>query len=387
VSPQFDIVVIGGGIHGVGVAQAAAAAGYSVLLIERDAIAAHTSRRSSKLIHGGLRYLETAQFGLVRESLRERATLLRIAPHLVRLVPFYIPVYVSTRRRPWQIRAGLSLYALLGSLGVDNRFITVPRGQWSFLDGLRTEGLEAVFRYYDAQTDDALLAEAVWRSAQALGAERACPAEFLGAERADDGYSIRYLADGEEQTCSAGALVNATGAWANETLKHISPAPPPQAVELVQGTHIVLPSTVAQGIYYVEAPIDRRAVFVMPWQDKTLVGTTETAYHGDPAAVAPLEAEIDYLRATYRHYFGRRPDEVLESWAGLRVLPQGEGAHFHRRRETVLYCAPEHPRLVSVYGGKLTGYRATGQRVVASLAKFLPSRNPRANTAFQMLAD
>jgi len=324
VSPQFDIVVIGGGIHGVGVAQAAAAAGYSVLLIERDAIAAHTSRRSSKLIHGGLRYLETAQFGLVRESLRERATLLRIAPHLVRLVPFYIPVYVSTRRRPWQIRAGLSLYALLGSLGVDNRFITVPRGQWNFLDGLRTEGLEAVFRYYDAQTDDALLAEAVWRSAQALGAERACPAEFLGAERADDGYSIRYLADGEEQTCSAGALVNATGAWANETLKHISPAPPPQAVELVQGTHIVLPSTVAQGIYYVEAPTDRRAVFVMPWQDKTLVGTTETAYHGDPAP---------WRRSRRKLTICARPIAITSAGGQMRCWKAGpDCAYCHRER-------------------------------------------------------
>jgi glycerol-3-phosphate dehydrogenase len=387
VSRQFDMVVIGGGIHGVGAAQAAAAAGYSVLLIERDAIAAHTSRRSSKLIHGGLRYLESAQFGLVRESLRERATLLRIAPHLVRLVPFYIPVYASTRRQPWQIRAGLTLYALLGSLGVDNRFITVPRRQWEFLDGLRTEGLLTVFRYYDAQTDDAALTQAVQRSAQRLGAELACPAQFLGAERSSEGYTVRYVADGQEQTCGAGALVNAAGAWANEVLTHIVPAPTPQAVELVQGTHVVLPGSVAQGIYYVEAPTDRRAVFVMPWHDKTLVGTTETAYHGDPAAVAPLQTEIDYLRATYRHYFGRKPDEAMESWAGLRVLPRGEGSHFHRARETVLQCAPEHPRLVSIYGGKLTGYRATGARVVATLAKVLPSRNPRANTAFLMLAD
>lgn len=386
-SRQFDIAVVGGGIHGVGVAQAAAAAGYSVLLMERDAIAAHTSRHSSKLVHGGLRYLETAQFGLVRESLRERATLLRIAPHLVRLVPFYLPVYASTSRRPWQIRAGLALYALLGRLGVDNRFITVPRRQWGFLDGLRTEGLLEVFRYYDAQTDDAQLAEAVWRSAQALGAERACPAEFVAAERVPEGYSIRYRANGEEQSCRAGALVNAAGPWANEVMKRLTPTPPAQTIELVQGAHILLPATIAQGIYYVEAPSDRRAVFVMPWQGKTLVGTTETAFRGDPASVAPLKAEIDYLRATYRHYFGRQPDEVLESWAGLRVLPQGETTHFHRPRETVLQQSPEHPRLVSIFGGKLTGYRATGARVVASLAKILPSRNPRANTAFLMLAD
>jgi glycerol-3-phosphate dehydrogenase len=227
----------------------------------------------------------------------------------------------------------------------------------------------------------------VLRSARKLGAELACPAEFLGAERRADAYLVRYRANGDEQTCEAAALVNAAGAWANEVLTRIAPAAAPQAVELVQGTHIVLPGSVAQGIYYVEAPTDRRAVFVMPWHDKTLVGTTETAYHGDPAAVAPLQTEIDYLRATYRHYFGRKPDEVMESWAGLRVLPRGEGSHFHRPRETVLQCAPEHPRLVSIYGGKLTGYRATGARAVAALAKVLPSRKPRANTAFLMLAN
>jgi len=384
---QFDIVVIGGGIHGVGVVQAAAAAGYSALLIERDGIAAHTSRRSSKLIHGGLRYLETAQLGLVRESLRERATLLRIAPHLVRLVPFHIPVYASTSRRPWQIRAGLALYGLLGGLGPENRFITVPRAQWSFLDDLRTEGLETVFRYHDAQTDDAILAKAVLRSAQRFGAELLCPADFLGAERADDGYVVRYRAEGVEKTCRAGALVNAAGAWANDVLTRITPAPPPHPAELVQGAHIVLPGELMQGIYYVEAPSDKRAVFVMPWQGKTLVGTTETAFQGDPAAVQPLPAEVDYLRAAFRHYFGRRPDEVLESWAGLRVLPQGESSHFRRPRETVFYQAPDHPRLVSIYGGKLTGYRATAARLIRSLAKVLPSRNPRANTALVILAD
>jgi len=387
VSQHYDIVIVGGGIHGVGVAQAAAAAGYRALLIERDAIAAHTSRHSSKLIHGGLRYLESLQVGLVRESLRERSTLLRIAPHLVRLVPFYIPVYASTRRQPWQLRAGLALYALLGNLGTDNRFITVPRRQWEFLDGLRTEGLLTVFRYYDAQTDDAMLAEAVWRSAQALGAERTCPAEFVAAERTGSGYTVRYLANGEELTCSAGALVNAAGAWANEILKNISPAPLPQPVELVQGAHIVLPGTLVQGIYYVEAPSDRRAVFVMPWHKHTLVGTTETPFQGDPAGVVPLKTEIDYLRATYRHYFGRQPDEVLESWAGLRVLPRGATTHFHRPRETILHRAPDHPRLVSIYGGKLTTYRATATRTIAALAKALPSRNPRANTALLMLAD
>ena len=163
---QYDLVVIGAGIHGVGVAQAAAAAGYSVLVLEQTGIASATSCRSSKLIHGGLRYLESGQLNLVRESLRERDILLRIAPQLVQLVPFYIPVYRHTARRPWQIRAGLALYAVLGNLRRHAWFAALPRVQWGNLDGLATENLQAVFRYQDAQTDDAALTQAVMRSAQ-----------------------------------------------------------------------------------------------------------------------------------------------------------------------------------------------------------------------------
>ena len=142
---HYDVVVIGAGIHGAGVAQAAAAAGHTVLVLEKTAIAHGTSSRSSKLIHGGLRYLETGQFGLVRESLRERAILLRIAPGLVRLSPFFIPVYGGASRSRWKIRAGLSLYALLGGFGRHNRFQSIARSEWHRLDGFQTDGLRAVF--------------------------------------------------------------------------------------------------------------------------------------------------------------------------------------------------------------------------------------------------
>ena len=151
---DYDFAIIGGGIHGVGVAQNAATAGYRVLLLEARDLAAGTSSKSSKLIHGGLRYLESFELSLVRESLRERAILLRVAPHLVKLVPFHIPVYRDTSRRPWQVRAGLSLYALLATDFETGSFSKLPRGEWAGLDGLRLDGLQAVFRYYDAQTDD-----------------------------------------------------------------------------------------------------------------------------------------------------------------------------------------------------------------------------------------
>src|SRR3984957_18551600 len=165
---EYDVIVVGGGIHGAGVMQAAAAAGHSTLLIEKCALASGTSSRSSKLIHGGLRYLESGQFALVRESLRERAIHLRIAPDLVHLKPFFIPVYDDTRRRPWQLKAGLSIYALLGGFDASTRFGSVPKREWAKLDGLETRGLDAVICYQDAQTDDARLTRAVVQSALEL---------------------------------------------------------------------------------------------------------------------------------------------------------------------------------------------------------------------------
>ena len=384
----YDVVVIGGGIHGVGVAQAAAAAGYSVLLLEQKALASGTSSRSSKLIHGGLRYLESAQFGLVLESLREREILLRNAPELVRRVPFYIPVYSSTQRPPWTIRAGLSLYALLGGLSRDTRFESVPRARWENLDGLDTRNLRAVFRYEDAQTDDALLTQAVMRSAQALGAELRCPANFLSAIRDETGYRVHYLDNSGEQTCHTKSLVNAAGPWANTILDRITPRPPKQAVDLIQGAHILVEGATQRGIYYVEAPSDGRAVFVMPWKGNTLIGTTETPYDGnDPGAVRARPEEISYLHETWQHYFPNAHGRLLDNFAGLRVLPQGSGSVFRRSRETVLHPDnTDRVHLVTVYGGKLTGYRATAAKVMHLLRPSLPLRAAVADTAKLMLS-
>jgi glycerol-3-phosphate dehydrogenase len=385
---DFDLVVIGAGIHGAGVAQAAAAAGYRVLVLEQTAPAAGTSSRSSKLIHGGLRYLETVQLALVRESLTERELLLKLAPGLVRRVPFYIPIYRSTQRRPWQIRVGLALYALLAGLRHDSGFRALPRAEWDALDGLATGGLEAVFCYSDAQTDDAALTRAVLASAQSLGAALACPAHFLGAQRGDDGYLVCYSDGGGEHQVRARTLINAAGPWVNEVLARIEPRPPIQDIELVQGAHIVVDGALARGIYYVEAPRDGRAVFVMPWKGKVLVGTTETAYRGDPAAVKPLRGEIEYLRETLRRHFPAMADAAVEAFAGLRVLPAGRGGHFHRPRETVLLRdTPRNPRLVTIYGGKLTGYRRTALKALSALRDALPPARTVADTAELPLAD
>lgn len=376
-----DVLVIGAGIQGAGVAQAAAAAGYSVRVLEKTGVASATSSRSSKLIHGGLRYLETGQLGLVRECLRERDILLRIAPQLVRRVPFHIPIYRHSLRSAWKIRAGLSLYAALNGFQRASWFAALPRRQWGELDGLNTVDLHAVLRYSDAQTDDAALTQAVMRSAQRLEAELVCPGEFLGAQRTSNGYRVQYRAGDVDMECTAATLVNAAGPWGNEVLARIQPKLDSPAVELVQGSHLVLDGVLQQGIYYTEAD-DGRAVFVMPWHGQTLIGTTETAYRGDPAQAQPLAAEEKYLLQTFQQHFPQRPVHVRDRFAGLRVLPRTSAATFDRPRETLYMTDVAHgARLVGIYGGKLTSYRAAALKALNVIRPVLPRRAARADTA------
>lgn len=386
-SSRFDLVVVGGGIHGVGVAQAAAAAGHSVLLLEKTALAAGTSSRSSKLIHGGLRYLESMQFSLVRESLRERELLLRIASGLVRRQRFYIPLYRHTARRVWYLRAGLSTYAMLAGMRRGTRFRSVPRKQWTQLDGLCTTNLMHVFQYWDAQTDDAALTAAVMRSASSLGAELACPAEFKSAEVTSDGCHVNYESLGQSHAVHCQALVNAGGPWASQIAAKISPPVAVPKVELVQGSHIELPGEIRQGCYYMESRVDGRAVFVIPWKNRTMVGTTEVVHRGAPEAARATTSEVDYLLAVYHEHFPGRSLEVLDRWAGLRVLPAATGSAFGRSRETHLPTdRQKSPRVVAIFGGKLTGYRVTAEKVMRVLRSTLPERKAVADTSTQKLS-
>ncbi|MFO0916454.1 MAG: FAD-dependent oxidoreductase [Pirellulales bacterium] len=379
---DVDVLVIGGGIHGVGVAQAAAAAGYSVTVLEQREIAGGTSSRSSKLIHGGLRYLEQGAWRLVRECLAERELLLRLAPQLVHRVGFLIPVYEHSRRSPWWIRSGLTAYTVLAGGAAATRYRTIRQSEWGELDGLSTMGLRRVFEYPDAQTDDRRLTRAVLQSACSLGAQLMCPATLVAAELVGDRWVAQVdCGDQRIRRLRSQTLVNAAGPWANLVLARLSPTQPPQPVDNVQGAHIELPGAVERGCYYLEVPKDGRAVFVMPWKGHTLLGTTEHTYHGDPSAVHPLPEEIDYLLDVYRHYFPSRSTEMIDSWAGLRVLPGG-GKAFGRSRETRLPVDDErHPRVVSIIGGKLTDYRLTADRVVRRLAPSLPTRTRRALTS------
>jgi glycerol-3-phosphate dehydrogenase len=382
---EYDVIVVGGGIHGAGVLQAAAAAGHSTLLLEKGALASGTSSRSSKLIHGGLRYLESGQFALVRESLRERAILLRIAPELVELKPFFIPVYRDTRRRPWQLKCGLAMYAMLGGFDSSTRFGSVPQREWGRLDGLETRGLDAVIRYHDAQTDDAELTRAVVQSALSLGAELAMPADFIAARLDPGGVSVEYRQGESTLECHARVLVNAAGPWATAVAHRIQPAISVPDIDLVQGAHIVVPLPVSAGIYYVESPKDGRAVFIMPWKGATLIGTTETPYRGEPDQVHPLPEEEDYLLGVARRYFPALNEvtraQIVERFAGLRVLPTASQAAFDRSRETIFSVDRDpNPRVLGIYGGKLTGWRAAAAHVLNRISASLPAATRRAGT-------
>ncbi|HID82190.1 MAG TPA: FAD-dependent oxidoreductase [Chromatiales bacterium] len=377
----IDIVVIGGGIQGAGVAQAAAAAGYQVTLLEQSSLAAGSSSKSSKLIHGGLRYLENLDIKLVRESLHERELLLKNAPELVHRIPFHIPVYHRTSRKPWLIRTGLSLYTILAGLSQSVRFRSLPENEWAQLDGLKTDGLKKVFQYWDAQTDDRKLTEAVMHSAKEMGAEFLCPTTFMKGEKNETGYKIHYKTGDKTNQLQARVVINAAGPWALSVAKQFTPELPVIAVENIQGAHIELPGLLEKGCYYLEVPEDKRAVFAMPWHDKTLFGTTENQYTGDPAKVSPLQQELDYLLQTYQFYFPERRAEILDAWAGIRVLPTANGSSFKRSRETHLVTdSEERPTAVSIFGGKLTVYRATAEQLMRVIQKSLPQKTAKADT-------
>lgn len=379
---EFDVVVIGAGIHGAGVAQAAAAAGYSVLIIEKNNIGSGTSCKSSKLIHGGLRYLESYQFSLVRKSLKERAVLCRLAPDLVKLKPFYIPVYKNTSRRPLHIRIGLSLYALLGGLHKDNLFKRISRKKVGMLDGLNKAELQKVYQYYDGQTNDEKLTKAVMESAQQLGAKLACPARVDSINKNENGFSIKYKEQENNKEVKSKVVVNATGPWVNELHSSVIPEATSLDVDLVQGTHIIIDTPAPSGIYYLEAH-DQRAVFVMPYEfngeARTMVGTTEKLFQGNADDVKATTEEMDYLLSVYKSYFPGNPNlSIIHKFAGLRVLPKDDGSMFFRPRDTTLHWAL--PGLLTLYGGKLTAYRSTSELVMNKIKPLLGKRRRVAHT-------
>lgn len=373
-SSDFDLVVIGAGIHGASIALEAGRSGYRVLLIEQyDRPARGTSSRSSKLIHGGLRYLESMELGLVYECLADRRRLLSKYPDLVKLQRFHIPVYRDTSRSRLLIRTGLSLYALLGGLKKDNLFHSLDRSEWELLDGLDTRELLAVYQYYDAQTDDARLTERLIMEAGGKGVQTIFNSRFTNCVTDGESVTVKYDQDGSSHSVGARYLINAAGPWVNRVASLCNPAVRQLEIDLVQGVHIELPGELRRGIYYLESPKDRRAVFAMPWHGHILVGTTETLYTGDPADTSPAPAEIDYLLNVFNHYFKKKRgetgrEEVIDSWSGLRVLPKSSANPFKRTRETIFVPNEGmNSGIYSIYGGKLTSHYSTAVKLLRLL--------------------
>ena len=369
---QYDLIIVGAGIHGAAVAEQATEAGLSVFLLEQySGPAMATSARSSKLIHGGLRYLETLSFGLVRECLLDRRRLINRYPDLVSMQKFYIPVYKETSRSRLMLRAGLSIYGVLGGLDKYSRYSTIPKRDWHKLDGIKQDNLLAVFQYWDGQTDDAKLTARLVEEAQSGGATVSYDSTLISVRHDSTEISVEFKTGDNLTKVTGKALINAAGPWVNRVLDKSSPLTAKLDIELVQGTHLELPGKLTQGVYYLESPQDRRAIFAMPWYDRILFGTTEKVFQGDPGNVSPSETEIDYLLTVYNHYFTDTQlhrGDVIGAWAGLRVLPASSDDPFARSRDTVFHIdAINTPKILSIYGGKLTSHHTTAKKALSKI--------------------
>lgn len=271
---------------------------------------------------------------------------------------------------------------MLAGLEKNAMFRSLPSRQWDQCEGLRKDNLLAVFRYYEAQTDDAALTRAVLSSAMELGAECEIPARFLRAQVNPQSCLVEFESDFGVKTASCRVLVNCGGPWVSDIVKHIEPSKMSPSIDLVQGSHLILPPLLKQ-YFYLEAPQDKRAVFVLPWQGKLMIGTTEKKYTGDPGKVICSAEERSYLLDVLTHYFPQLSVDMnlVDSFSGLRVLPRSDESPFSRSRE-VLFDVDNlaQPRVLSVMGGKLTTYRATAQMVLTKISASLPVKRKIADT-------
>jgi glycerol-3-phosphate dehydrogenase len=379
VAAEYDLLVVGGGINGAGIARDAAGRGLRVLLCEQHDLAAHTSSSSTKLIHGGLRYLEYYDFKLVRKSLHEREILITAAPHIVAPLRFVLP-HDSHLRPAWMIRAGLFLYDHLARRRIlpDSEAVnlrTHPAGK--ALDRRYTRG----FLYSDAWVDDARLVILTARDAFERGAA-VMPRTRCAAlvRRGRNWNATLEHADGRKVRVTARAVVNAAGPWVAQFLDAATPVPARHHPRMIKGSHIVVPRVFEQDFaYFFQAP-DGRVVFGIPFEsDYTLIGTTERDYDGDLANPAIDDQEIDYLLEMANRYFPKNLTraDVVWTFAGLRpLLAASTDDPKSVTRDYVLEMDDRAPPLLSVYGGKITTYRKLAEDVIGRLAPRLGHVGP-----------
>lgn len=383
----YDLLVIGGGINGAGIARDAAGRGMQVLLCEQDDLASHTSSASTKLIHGGLRYLEYYEFGLVRKALQEREVLLRAAPHIIWPLRFVMP-HAKDQRPEWMIRTGLFLYDHLAKRELLPGAQTISLAQHA-AGGPLKPGFKRGFVYSDGWVQDARLVVLNAMDAAERGASIMTRTAVVGAVRQGDCWriSLRH-ADGGPQTVYARAVVNAAGPWVDRLLRDVITAPSSHTVRLVKGSHIVVRKLFEHPYAYIFQNPDKRIIFAIPYEgDFTLIGTTDVEYHGDPAAVQIDQSEIDYLCAMSNRYFDQQisPADVVATMSGVRPLLNDAAANAASvTRDYSLELNEDGPLLLSVFGGKITTYRKLAEQALDQIAPKLGFSRP-AWTAHQAL--
>ena len=372
----FDLAIVGGGINGTGIARDAAGRGLKVLLVEQDDLASGTSSASTKLVHGGLRYLEHGWLRLVREALIEREVMLRMAPHLIRPIRFVLPAEPGLRP-PWMLRLGLFIYDHLGGRHILPATRTLDLAN-DPLGAPLARAPERGFEYSDCWADDARLVVLNALDAAERGAVIRTRTRCIGTERGDD-WRLVLDVRGRRDLATARVLINATGPWlklfATDVLREASPAP----VRLDKGSHIVVRRLFEHDRGYVLQTHDRRIVFALPFErDFTLIGTTDQSFAGDPSDVAAGADEVAYLCGVANQYLRATiaPADVVWSFAGVRSLyDDGSKRAQDVSRDYVLTLDESAGRapLLSVYGGKITTYRRLAEQALDRLAHLIPA--------------
>ncbi|HMK13798.1 MAG TPA: glycerol-3-phosphate dehydrogenase [Burkholderiales bacterium] len=369
----IDLLIIGGGINGAGIARDAAGRGLSVLLCEQGDLGSATSSASSKLIHGGLRYLENYAFRLVAEALAEREILLKSAPHLISPLNFVLP-RAKGMRPAWMLRLGLWLYDHLGGTGMLSASRAVDLRQSDYGGALKAE-FKKGFVYTDCRVDDARLVIANVRGAEDLGARLLPRARCASAKRNGQFWEAIIERGGESIEVKAKAVVNASGPWVHSLFNDVIQQKAKHNIRLVKGSHIVVPRLYQRDHAYLLQNYDQRVVLAIPFQEKfTLIGTTDISYQGDPAAVAASDSEVEYLCEAVNRYIAGRiyPSEVVWRYSGVRALyDDGHPNPSDVSRDYKLIVETDDKGrlpLLSVYGGKITTYRKLAEAALKSLA-------------------
>jgi len=377
---DFDVLIVGGGINGAGIARDAAGRGLRVCLVEKGDLAGATSSASTKMIHGGLRYLEYNEFGLVRQALKEREKLLKIAPHLIAPLRIVLPV-LPDMRPAWLIRLGLWLYDHLGG-----KISLPPTRTLSLKNTVEgaalTPGPTKAFTYSDGWVDDARLVVTNIIDAAARGADIRTRCELMGLQVQNGHWNATLNATGQTMHVTAKCVINAAGPWADkvDALAGLSHA---QDMVKVQGSHIVVPKLYEGDHAYLLQNPDRRVVFAIPYQGKfTLFGTTDTPLSGDPGAAKLTTEETEYLLTAIKRFFKKptTPQDIIWSYSGVRALfgdANKNASELSRDYQLVMDPPGGTPPFLSILGGKITTYRSLSEKAVNIMAERLGQKNTK----------